>query len=913
MLPSLVEVVDPYGPVGVTRSTYSAAGEEAPYVPRNVDSDLKQSLVRDRFVVVVGPSKSGKTRTAFEALRKTHPEATLIVPRGNAAALSELMLDLDPPLAGEYESAVLWLDDLQRFLSPAGGLDVTLLQSLDRVVVVGTLSSGVRDRLVRASDELSREARVVLDEAVSHFLTPVLIGTERELARQSYPDVDATKGFGEQLVAGPILRQRYLDSDETNPAGRTLLDSAIAWRKTGMTRPMTRSELRDLWSLLQKDRGQPAHSSLFDEAVSWAREPLARDVAPLVTSAFGPEELLEVHPYLLGLSTEDRALDDAPLPDEVWRYTLGAATREDFGNVAFAASNRGQSAVALEALDRLDPGGDPEKEAMLMFVRGIQFWQLNRLPEARKDFEAAMRSPNKRLATRARLNLGILVARQSEYDLAKVLFNEVAEADDPELAAGGAINLGQVLKELRDAAGAEAALLRAVGIGGRRAQVAWINLADLRAGRMDLPGAIAAFRNALSGPEPFLSGSARSGLAWALRESGDEAAARQALEAGRDSGSREIEAWSYLGLGELFEAEGATAGAKDAYAAAIARGLPEVTERAGIQLGMLLVAQGDNADALKAFEQADEAASSAGFRPLGSQGAVLAGAPMREVGLLALARLLEQSGKHEAADAVWHRVSEAKDPQVAGHGLVHLGEKALRDGRPIAAQMILEKAVEQTVGVETDIARAHLGRASSLLALIHQANNDDRAAREALERAVSSGHPEHAPRAASNLGALLLGLGDVEGAERAWQTAVASGHPAVVAAANVGLAAAQEHRGNVPEARAVYEAALEGDDTLALAMAAQHLGELFLKEGDLRGAMAAFTRGVERGHGPRRAGCAYGLGMVRQAQGDRKGAAQAYTLALQDSEAPQVQMFAAARLRELAGIEIATVVPPSQT
>ncbi len=52
----------------------------APYVERRVDADLHVALQQGEFIVLAGPSKSGKSRTAFEALRKTLPDASLLVP-----------------------------------------------------------------------------------------------------------------------------------------------------------------------------------------------------------------------------------------------------------------------------------------------------------------------------------------------------------------------------------------------------------------------------------------------------------------------------------------------------------------------------------------------------------------------------------------------------------------------------------------------------------------------------------------------------------------------------------------------------------------------------------------------------------------------------------------------------------------
>src|SRR5262249_20666266 len=86
-LPTLAEV-DLYGVVGVSKTNY--AHQADPYVTRDQDSQLDQALATDPFVLVIGDSKSGKSRTAFEAARRVFPTARLVVPRGRPGTLGAL-------------------------------------------------------------------------------------------------------------------------------------------------------------------------------------------------------------------------------------------------------------------------------------------------------------------------------------------------------------------------------------------------------------------------------------------------------------------------------------------------------------------------------------------------------------------------------------------------------------------------------------------------------------------------------------------------------------------------------------------------------------------------------------------------------------------------------------------------------
>jgi hypothetical protein len=81
-----VEELDPYR-LGATVSVAadsSTYGQHDQYVPRTAhqaDDRLATALSGHQMVMLVGPSKAGKTRTAFEALRRTIPTKRLAAPR----------------------------------------------------------------------------------------------------------------------------------------------------------------------------------------------------------------------------------------------------------------------------------------------------------------------------------------------------------------------------------------------------------------------------------------------------------------------------------------------------------------------------------------------------------------------------------------------------------------------------------------------------------------------------------------------------------------------------------------------------------------------------------------------------------------------------------------------------------------
>lgn len=97
------------------------------YVPRDLDAKLDAALAaaltRGGLVLVRGDSTVGKSRAAFEAMRRLPGDLWLLVPYH----LGSLRALLDGGV--ELCDVVVWLDDLERYLD-AGGLEVELLPRL---------------------------------------------------------------------------------------------------------------------------------------------------------------------------------------------------------------------------------------------------------------------------------------------------------------------------------------------------------------------------------------------------------------------------------------------------------------------------------------------------------------------------------------------------------------------------------------------------------------------------------------------------------------------------------------------------------------------------------------------------------------------------------------------------------------
>lgn len=238
-----------------------------PYVRRDVDDQLDRALAANPFVLLVGDSKAGKSRTAYEAAcrysRSRGGDVRLVKPATPATV--EELLDLDPAVDLAPVPALLWLDDLDE--TALGALTPRLLDRLaDKAVI---LASSPRRR---RGDREDRPAR----PGPRHPHRP---------ARQA-------RGHrtGRQLLAD------YQDAREgAHLAGWAVVQAAIDWTRMAVGRPINLAELHQLFPVyLRQHRAHPGLADTVDSGLAWATKPLASPRRPASTHRRGPSLALRL-------------------------------------------------------------------------------------------------------------------------------------------------------------------------------------------------------------------------------------------------------------------------------------------------------------------------------------------------------------------------------------------------------------------------------------------------------------------------------------------------------------------------------------------------------------------------------------------------------------------------------------------
>jgi hypothetical protein len=200
--------------LGVFRPHIPADDGIGPYVKRTVDKPLDVALGKSGFVLLIGEARAGKSRSAYEAVLRVHPQQKLLIPFGGEAL---------PSIVGDRalraDEAVWWLDDLGRFLPSLDGLCLNELLNGGHVVV-SSVRADTWQTLLEADGNAGEQARNLLADA--HTIHMPTEHTPDELGEAStlYPDLDLSKGIGAALAAGGTESREPVERPSDAPPPR---------------------------------------------------------------------------------------------------------------------------------------------------------------------------------------------------------------------------------------------------------------------------------------------------------------------------------------------------------------------------------------------------------------------------------------------------------------------------------------------------------------------------------------------------------------------------------------------------------------------------------------------------------------------------------------------------------------------
>lgn len=534
--PCAVRDSDPFA-LGVTPSEiadrFRGAAARPPYIQRDVDAELDRLLRDSFFVVLIGPSKAGKSRTAFEAISRVFPRRALIAPELPGFDREGLAEAVASFIASSDEGVVVWLDDLQEYLKAKAVAPHDLnawRNSPQEVVVVATIRAGELSALRGTDLEVERVVDLAKAVALSSSLSP----REREDATAVYPDEDFRDGIGVHFVAGQRLVERLVSGREINPAGYAMACAAIDRRRAGVSSPATDEELIELASeyLHEVHPRTDLDSAMAISGLAWAAEPVIQDIGLLLSPN---ENLFEPFEYVVAYRDGEVGRGGrVRIPQAVVDMLIERHDGWHLRGVGYAAMVRHEYDRAIRAFRKLSQNADPHiaahgiedlgralldagktEEGLLRLreaaecdypcvVAPASFGLAIRLvsedeAQAENLYRRVLEHPQSRVYPKALVNLGLVLrsktsvksdrndfgvnfesvdpAELSEDDRelereARRMFEDAIKSSDREARANGGMALGVLLESRGDPAGAANAFKAGVAAGGHQPRIA---------------------------------------------------------------------------------------------------------------------------------------------------------------------------------------------------------------------------------------------------------------------------------------------------------------------------------------------------------------------------------------------------------------------------------------------------------
>ncbi|MFY1673166.1 tetratricopeptide repeat protein [Plantactinospora sp. WMMB334] len=665
-LPSVVNSEPRALGVHAAITTTQGGSSLPPYVDRDADLVLQQLIAeaatKGGFILLVGDSSVGKTRTLYEALRGVVPSWSLWQP---ADAAEVRRLDHVTP------QTVVWLDELQHFLR--GGLAAGDLRALrrrhDPLIIVATLWPLRYQQYSvipppRSMEDPYQAERELLGQAEVVTIDSQLSVGERDRARvlaASDPRIaqalNSEFGMTQALAAAPALVQRWDHAPERYVWA--LLTAAIDARRMGIDAPLSADLLRAaVPGYLTPVQQAKAPANWFEEALSYATKDLHGAVAALIPVGIGMGMIAgyTVADYLLQYGAEIRR--SVTPPRSAWdAYRRNLMEPADLLAASRAAEVRSLLDHAEDLLrSALRRGSDPDvRPRLAMLLR-----KLSRLDEAIEVWREAVAAED----PGARLRLALLLQSEGRWDEAIEVWRTAADAGDPDAH----LRLALLLRSDRRVDDAIVALRRAVAarVEGARA---WLVAVLQDDGHVD--DAIKVWQEGVAVNED----GAREGLAALLQSEGRTEEAIKELREAVATGLTSLRPR----LAELLHNHGSVEEALAVWREGVRNG--EAGARAGLAVMLQFEGRADEAIAIRreAVEWSDRDAIRGLAELLEREGradeaicawrtAVRAGVPGAR---LQLTWLLQQAGRLDDCIALWQEALAANEPN-ATHWLTLL-------------------------------------------------------------------------------------------------------------------------------------------------------------------------------------------------------------------------------------------------
>jgi tetratricopeptide (TPR) repeat protein len=405
------------------------AGKTIPqYLPRDVDSMLQAAIeagfdeaAEHWIIIATGEPGVGKSRAIFEAIWRCGAEASIdVLAPVDIESLESLMTPGEMPYF-QAERRVLWLDDIEPFLSQ--GLTLHTLRIWRRLnprgVIVATAGGKGHDAVAgTATGALVTTGREIMQHAhrvpVSATTTAELVPLHTTLTPPLLTTIEQY-GLAAYLVAAPALEDKLVTGihpgdSKRCPEGGAIVCAAIDWARCGRTDPIPQATLRGLWPSYLPVGLAAATNARFAIGLEWALRPVVGRIGLLQG-----EDSFQAYDYIVRFIADQTST--LPPSDVAWSKALADATDTQAFTIGVRAYNAGNMQVAAAS------------------------------------FDAASRSPDSRIALIGQYDLGTTRAQLGDHEGALAAFEHVSvqavnDTSDPELVVEALLGKAGALGKL---------------------------------------------------------------------------------------------------------------------------------------------------------------------------------------------------------------------------------------------------------------------------------------------------------------------------------------------------------------------------------------------------------------------------------------------------------------------------------
>ncbi|WP_160159664.1 hypothetical protein [Streptomyces sp. 3213.3] len=318
-------------------SSIAAPGETGLplYVDRDVERGddgihewLRQSAQHGGFLLLVGGSCVGKTRTAYEAALKVLPDWWLFHPRD--ASEIRALTEASPT------RLVLWLDELQRYFG-SDGLDAGTVRAVlghhRSVVIISSIwpgRFGTYTALPKDGQDPFTEEREIINLSHTIRLKPDFSRSERRRAiaaadrdRRLRVALRAELGVTQTLAAGQQLLGRWEDAAVDNPYAWAVVTAALDAVRIGVPPPLTPEFLQKaaIGYCNPRHRAE-ASDDWFDQAIAHATTQVDGTASLLTASSSQMARRAGYEPADFLVDRATRSRRTALVPGSVWKAVI---------------------------------------------------------------------------------------------------------------------------------------------------------------------------------------------------------------------------------------------------------------------------------------------------------------------------------------------------------------------------------------------------------------------------------------------------------------------------------------------------------------------------------------------------------------------------------------------------------------